>query len=256
MIRELLKYREGFTLIELAIVFVIIGLVAGGILAGDELIRAANLRRIMNQMESYNTAVQVFRSKYNQHPGDGRDVSSFLPGAVNGNGDARLQCNNTGVESDDTGLSLCTFAYEYATFWSHLGDASLIGGKYNGSSTVGAGFPSTADHRGIIAYYQPSSGASAAEHRFAIGARQRLQGVLNNPTTGLIPTFSYLDAGTMDRKWDDGNPQRGRITAFGIYTHDCSPPAPGCTQTDYMAPSSYDAANQGLLRLYFTMSAW
>src|ERR1035441_6872478 len=60
----------GFTLIELSIVLVIIGLIVGGVLVGQDLIRAAEVRATISQIEKYNTAVNTFRGKFNALPGD------------------------------------------------------------------------------------------------------------------------------------------------------------------------------------------
>src|SRR5438477_2747635 len=62
--------QQGFTLIELSIVLVIIGLIVGGILVGQDLIKAAEIRATVGQVEKYNSAVNTFRSKYNGIPGD------------------------------------------------------------------------------------------------------------------------------------------------------------------------------------------
>src|ERR1700691_433072 len=62
--------QSGFTLIELSIVLVIIGLIVGGVLVGQDLIRAAEVRAQISQIEKYNTAVNTFRDKYNALPGD------------------------------------------------------------------------------------------------------------------------------------------------------------------------------------------
>src|SRR5271155_2823005 len=62
--------QHGFTLIELSIVLVIIGLIVGGVLVGQDLIRAAEVRATIAQIEKYNTAVNTFRGKYNALPGD------------------------------------------------------------------------------------------------------------------------------------------------------------------------------------------
>src|ERR1700712_5355694 len=61
---------QGFTLIELSIVLVIIGLIVGGVLVGQDLIRAAEIRATISQIEKFNTAVNTFRGKYNAIPGD------------------------------------------------------------------------------------------------------------------------------------------------------------------------------------------
>src|ERR1700688_3889289 len=61
---------SGFTLIELSIVLVIIGLIVGGILVGQDLIKAAEVRAQISQIEKYNQAVNTFRAKFNAIPGD------------------------------------------------------------------------------------------------------------------------------------------------------------------------------------------
>src|SRR5580658_3705227 len=64
------KSEAGFTLIELSIVLVIIGLIVGGILTGQDLIKAAEQRATLAQIEKYNTAVNTFRNKFGGIPGD------------------------------------------------------------------------------------------------------------------------------------------------------------------------------------------
>src|SRR5579883_3383059 len=61
---------SGFTLIELSIVLIIIGLIVGGILTGRDLIDAAARRAQISQIEKYNTAVHTFQVKYGYLPGD------------------------------------------------------------------------------------------------------------------------------------------------------------------------------------------
>src|ERR1700735_3583176 len=62
--------ERGFTLIELSIVLVIIGLIVGGILVGQDLIKAAETRAQISQIEKYNSAVNTFRGKFGGLPGD------------------------------------------------------------------------------------------------------------------------------------------------------------------------------------------
>src|ERR1035438_3595333 len=64
------RSERGFTLIEIAIVLVIIGLIVGGVLVGQNLINAAAVRAQISQIEKYNSAVNTFRGKYDALPGD------------------------------------------------------------------------------------------------------------------------------------------------------------------------------------------
>ena len=63
-------HNSGFTLIELSIVLVIIGLIVGGVLVGQNLIAAATVRAQITQIEKYNQAVNTFYGKYQALPGD------------------------------------------------------------------------------------------------------------------------------------------------------------------------------------------
>ena len=85
--------EKGFTLVELAIVLVIVGLLIGGILKGQELIANAQVTATMNQMTGMDAATSTFRDKYNAFPGDMGGAATRLPncntpcgGTGNGNG--------------------------------------------------------------------------------------------------------------------------------------------------------------------------
>jgi prepilin-type N-terminal cleavage/methylation domain-containing protein len=86
------SHGNGFTLIELSIVLVIIGLIVGGVLVGQNLIDAAAVRAQISQIEKYNTAANTFRGKYGYLPGDIPNPYAaqfgFLPrGTYKGQGD-------------------------------------------------------------------------------------------------------------------------------------------------------------------------
>src|ERR1700691_6571160 len=68
--KEMRSGRGGFTLIEMSIVLVVIGFVVGGVLVGQDLIRAAYIRAQITQIEKFNTAVNTFYGKYQALPGD------------------------------------------------------------------------------------------------------------------------------------------------------------------------------------------
>src|ERR1700756_2788750 len=99
--------KSGFTLIEMSIVLVIIGLIIGGILTGQDLINAAAIRAQISQIEKYNTAVNTFYGKYGYLPGDIPDPQAssfgFSPrGTLTGQGDGN------GIIEGNTGCGLAS----------------------------------------------------------------------------------------------------------------------------------------------------
>lgn len=112
-----MKKQQGFTLIEIAIVLVIIGLLLGGVLKGQELINTARVRALNNTVDGITAAWFSFQDRYRAFPGDYLTAQSNinLPGAPDG-GDA-----NGLVDSDA----------ERGRVWVHLEAAGYLTGGYN-----------------------------------------------------------------------------------------------------------------------------
>ena len=68
--------RAAFTLVELSIVIVIIGLLIGGILGGQSLIHASELKSVISDFQKYQSAITQFRTQYNAWPGDMPNATS------------------------------------------------------------------------------------------------------------------------------------------------------------------------------------
>lgn len=217
------KPQSGFTLVELSIVLVIIGLIISGVLVGQDLIRGAEIRATVTQYESFNAAVATFRGKYGALPGDVAGQTSF--GFVgNGDGDGVLE-EATATEHDG----------EYVFFWNHLGStgAALISGSYAGTATG----VTTTD----INSFTPTAKAGqnwgvynvSGVNYYILGAAVSSAG--NNYTTAAV--FSPLDARSMDEKIDDGRPYRGIVQARAAHntapntdpTYDQGSDAAACT---------------------------
>lgn len=139
-----MRSQSGFSLVELSIVLVILGLLTGGILGGQALIRAAELRAVNTELSRYQTAVLTFRDKYFALPGDMPNATRFW-GALDGNDgvqpDCRgestgsLTCNGDGNGQVNPNLATSANTYEAFLVWSHLANAGLIEGKYSGSTS-------------------------------------------------------------------------------------------------------------------------
>lgn len=78
--------QSGFTLVEIAIVLVIIGLLLGGILKGQELINSAKVKNIANDFRVIPTYIYAYQDKFKSLPGDDRDVANHVSGGTAGTG--------------------------------------------------------------------------------------------------------------------------------------------------------------------------
>jgi prepilin-type N-terminal cleavage/methylation domain-containing protein len=120
---------QGFTLIELSLTLVIIGLIVGGVLVGQELIKSATVRKQIAEWEQVSTAVNTFKGKYNCLPGDCLTANTFFPGSSNGDGNGSIA---TSVAQGDVGnfSNGGNPAMERCHFWYHLSYAKLIAGTF------------------------------------------------------------------------------------------------------------------------------
>ncbi len=108
------KKQAGFTLIEIAIVLVIIGLLLGGVLKGQELINTARVRSLSNNVDGITSAWFSFSDRYRAFPGDYAQAEVNLPN----------------IESSGNGNGIIDTDEERALVWSHLQAAGYITGSY------------------------------------------------------------------------------------------------------------------------------
>lgn len=233
--------RHGFSLVELSIVLVILGLLTGGILAGQSLIRAAELRSISSDYQRYVTAVSTFRDKYFALPGDFAKATSFwtasgtCPG-VSGTAAAGV-CNG-----DGSGVlqQIATPSNELFGAWEHLALAGLIEGSYSGNT----GDASVAINRTpIYGTNAPRSKISSAGWMFhsqgtiTVVDTLFFEGDYNNilsfgtvSPNGYGPAIKPEEAWNIDTKMDDGKPGLGRVRMREDYGTTCTDlPASGTT---------------------------
>lgn len=211
---------RAFSLVELSIVLVILGLLTGGVLAGQSLIRAAELRSILADFHRFRTAVHTFSDKYMALPGDMPNATRFWGAADTNDGlgtDCAEQpssdgttCNGNGngmIESVVAGL-----VQEKLRAWQHLSNAGLVEGRYLGT----AGEP-----RSVMPASRVSPGLYEL-HYFAYlyraqGNMLKLAGIIPSasPVAGVNGGILSADeAWNIDMKIDDGRSDNGKFMAL------------------------------------------
>lgn len=234
------RQTQGFSLVELSIVLVILGLLTGGILGGQSLIRAAELRSVSTEHQRYVAAVNTFKDKYFAIPGDMSNAQAFwgVAGTCPGN-NASPSTSPVTCDGDGNGRITpnATNSNEVFRFWQHLANAGLIEGSYTGvSSTATANVEAGALGVNIPrsklsnAGWQPMWGGT-----MPVSSTTFFDGEYNNMfyfgsmTTGGGPTVGIIkteEAWNIDTKMDDGKPATGDIVTWeydGTYCSDLAP---------------------------------
>lgn len=217
-----LESQHGFTLVELAIVLVIIGLIIGGILKGQELIASARLKSTLTDIDAIRAATAIFQDKYGGFPGDHLQGQAQL-GTPNGVTWAAPRCNGTNQLCDGDGIIEGNGrTNETLLFWQHLALGNLISGIAVAESvddSIGAGLPSASIGGGLAVQYQAIGGRTTHWLRLGTGAAL---------TTGVA---NGVQASSIDGKVDDGRPGTGSVrvtTAACIASGNYNPTGDQC----------------------------
>ena len=186
--------QAGFTLVEIAIVLVIIGLLLGGILKGQEMITQAKIKNIINDFNGVTVAVTSYQDRYRAIPGDDPNATTRWttqsPASGNGNGIVAGKYNAVVASGAPTS------AQESNLFWQHLRIAGFVPGLTMGTGS-GSAPPNAAG--GIVGV---ESGDTVAGTGLGF--------------TALIICFSNLPekiASAVDGQADDSNPASGQVRA-------------------------------------------
>ena len=120
--------KQGFTLAEIAIVLVIIGLLIGGVLKGQEMITNAKVSKVENDFKGITAAILAYQDRYGVLPGDDPAAATRFPGtwsaADNGNGDGTIQgAWNSTVNTQES-----------RKVWKHLRGAGFIKGPVDATA--------------------------------------------------------------------------------------------------------------------------
>jgi prepilin-type N-terminal cleavage/methylation domain-containing protein len=213
-------HTPGFSLVELSIVLVILGLLTGGIMTARSLIHAASVRGTMAQMNDMTRNMNVFRDKYFAFPGDMSNAQRFWPTASNGNADgiisAATHTNSHQLYEADNGR----FNGERAQLFIQLGLANMTT-AYDGSAVLDKGYPSIKLNRNagmmVVGPWMEASGSNMNVHLIALDPVYLYMGICNPSQFNVSSShndcgvFSPEDAWNIDKKMDDGLPLSGVI---------------------------------------------
>jgi len=261
--------QKGFTIIEIAIVLVVIGLIVGAVVVGQSMIRTAQLEAVINEQDRYKKAVQVFKEKYMYLPGDMPTATNFWgtdsncpntastttahTATCNGNGDGRIgNPYGTNYNGGCVGVAADSTWYENYRAWQQLADAGFIAGSYTGvtggansfTGLVGINVPiSQLSGGGWQLYFALTTNINNANCANAFqglaGHMLQIGGALSS-TNPYGPILTPSEAFGIDSKIDDGLPGYGNVqsgTASGF---------PNCVTSSTASTATYKLTYNGL----------
>jgi prepilin-type N-terminal cleavage/methylation domain-containing protein len=224
------RARLGFTLVELAIVLVVIGLVVAGIFVGRDLMWQASLRRAGSTANEIIVKVRLFKDRYGQYPGDTDQAWTLwgtscadIQGNCNGDADYLIVSN---YYKGTHGLS-SSYIEEQCVF-RHLALASLWDGDTSASACSTSGVTSTtiASNPEIV----PKAIGDMYYHVGSWEMYERTGNTVNitKPSSNFAGAYmiggglTVGDAVSIDTKFDDGKPSSGQV--YAVYAG----PGGGC----------------------------
>jgi prepilin-type N-terminal cleavage/methylation domain-containing protein len=193
--------QSGFTLVEIAIVLVIIGLLLGGILKGQEMITQAKIKNIINDFNGITAAMNAYQDRYRALPGDDQNAATRWtnPLAISGDGNGQLctgVCPTPPVAPNlyNNTVTTTAGAPEVNLFWWHLRLAGFIGG----STVAGAGSAASPPNNAVNGMLGVQTGGPAGFF------------VSNMVCSSNLPDKIAI---AVDTQMDDGNAASGQVRA-------------------------------------------
>ncbi len=207
-----IKQASGFTLVEISIVMIIIGLLIGGTFGGMKLVENMQVNRTIQDLKAIESAALTFKDTYGRLPGDIVNPAARLPNctvapcATTGNGNriiGAVDYHGGTIGSSD----------ENYTFWHHLQAADLANMRISNTldMTYGVGTPSTGADYGIRIGDVNATAATACV------SWNRTVAYLTNSAADVQNDVDCAFIRQVDGKADDGMPNTGKLNGSGYY---------------------------------------
>lgn len=223
--------KSAFSLIELSIVLIIIGLLIAGITGGASLVNSATLRAVMTEARGYAVAVNSFYGQYNALPGDYNSATLPTTNVYSGGAWTGGNANNTIEFSLGEGTGALNHlvgakVFDPTSYFptagtvgqmafvpSSLGIAQVPGTNLPISKAKGAGWAFDNVPTGVMYSGSTTQNVVALTSTTGTTASTPLTAATtNNATAALVPS----DMLSIDTKLDDGKPTAGRVTATAV----------------------------------------
>ena len=252
------KRKSGFTLIEISIALVIIGLLIGGILVAQSIIENAQIQKFGKQISSYDVAISNFDTKFGGMPGDNPKIRGDIC-------DDPAGCDSTApLDSDgyiEGAYQYCDqYAGEAAAAWNVLSVTESLGKESYSYPTraapviAGESVPmATMGNKGHILLLSGRRNNVPAPEYYPVTDNFYWVGVLSNEVfasgpnswisltdEGTTANFSAKQAMAIDAKYDDSNARTGIVGAMG-YGPRAAYPLNDCASGD--PPYAYNPAS-------------
>ena len=198
------KSQAGFTLVEIAIVLVIIGLLLGGILKGQEMITQAKIKNVIADMSGVSAAMYGYQDRYKALPGDDKNANSRWSSTTPGSGDGVIQGAYTTAAPGTLSSATPAPTTESVFFWHHLRLAGFVSG-------TGAEQPFNAVSGRIGV--QTSDGSAPTSGTFATGVLSDGGTPATKFTSLMLCSANLPDkiAIAVDAQTDDGAGKKGTV---------------------------------------------
>ena len=236
------KKQTGFTLVEIAIVLVVIGLLLGGILKGQQLINSARVRNLADQNSGIQAAYYGFIDRFRNLPGDMTctAATTAVGAAVSPSGTA---CT-IDVGGDANGR--IDAAAEIAAVWPHLSVAGFLNGTYDGLIADDSATPAVATYAGTV----PNNGIPANAFQGGIMLAHTNDYVTDNARDS-VERLAYSFGGNipvpilrdLDQRLDDGVAGSGVVRSAAETTDTGNAAGTFADISDYTTGTSDDCLN-------------